>query len=179
METKNPKRVHDGFVKVEKHADGIEVVRSSDSVVVLLHDVVNGVVLLVSQERRPMVSDRNPTGRITECVAGRFDKKLGIKALAIAEAKEEFGVDLHEGDIQILNGGEPLALSPGILTERSYLLYAEVRPEQIEDGEHVRGVGKHEAITRVRVPVHSLEHMTFDSMSCFALVQWFLREIKH
>jgi len=131
------------FLRLERWSrdkTDIFVVRVSDSVSGLLYDQVNDRVLLIRQGRAPMVRDDNPDGHITELIAGRFDVSLGARALFVKEALEEAGVTLREEDVVLLNNGNPLAVSPGVLTERAYLAFAIIIPAMIDDlGDTGRG----------------------------------------
>ncbi|MBX2813979.1 MAG: NUDIX hydrolase [Myxococcales bacterium] len=135
--------LYDGFARLEawkvpelsfEHL----VLRSTDSVACVLVDKVANRVLLVRQQRPAIIRADNPLGVITELVAGRLDVDLGPKALAVKEAWEEAGVTLREDDIKLLNGGQPVALSGGILTERSYLAVAYISPEHLSGEDHDR-----------------------------------------
>lgn len=176
-------RLHDGFCQLEAvytdQSDApFEVLRTTDSVSVLLYDRLNDRVLLAKQSRVAMVRDDNPDGLIEEVVAGRFDLAIGARGLVVKEALEEVGVTLTEDEVFLLNDGLPMALSAGVLTERGYLAYAEIRPEQIETEERVFGVDEHENITRVWVPVSELATRQYEDVRVFALVQWFLRKLE-
>ncbi|GIX07818.1 MAG: hypothetical protein KatS3mg115_2221 [Candidatus Poribacteria bacterium] len=154
-----------------------EVLRTTDSVVVLVHDVVNDRVLLVRQRRAAMATDENPEGWITEAIAGRMDRGLPVRELIAQEAWEEAGVRLEPEQIELLNHGQPMAVTAGVTNERSYLAYAPVRPEQIEAGEHPRGLsGEGEEIFRVFVPVSELETVVYEDVRVFALCQYLLRK---
>jgi len=171
------RRVYSGFVNVDKHPNDHEVVIATDSVAIFIYDRDAERVLLITQCRLPMVRPDNPEGLITETPAGRFDIKIGVAGLAVKEVKEEVGVTITEDEVQLLNNGVPLALSPGILTERIYVAYVEVSSSQIEKGERVFGVPEEgEEIRRVFVPLEKLESMVCDSITTWALVQWFLKE---
>jgi hypothetical protein len=113
--------LYDGFVKVIKHLEtGHEIVSVTDSVAFLIRDKSTDRVLFTIQKRVPMGS------ALIEVPAGRFDVDLDIKELVVKEAKEEVGVTITEDDIILLNNGKPLAVAPGVLTERCYLAYVEV-----------------------------------------------------
>lgn len=172
------KIAYDGFVQVEIADNGHEIVRASDSVAVFIYDRDSDRVLFVEQERKPMISKSNPSGRTTEVVAGRFDTALTVKALAVKEVREEVGVTITEKDVRILNKGKPLALSPGILTERTYVAYVEIGLKNIAEGDDDSFGCKdeNEHITRKFVSAHDLARMVHDNIVAFALVQWFLHE---
>lgn len=170
--------VYDGFVRVEIADNGHEIIRASDSVAVFVYDRDSDRVLFVEQERKPMISKSNPSGRMSEVVAGRFDVALSVKALAVKEVREEVGVIITEKDVKVLNKGKPLALSPGILTERTYIAYVEIGSKDIREGDDdsFGCEDEHEHITRKFVPVRDLQKMVYDNIVAFALVQWFLRK---
>ena len=179
-----PKRkiLHDGFVRVERdEATGHEIVVATDSVAVFIYDRRSRQVVLLSQSRQPVVREDNPEGVITEVVAGRFDKEIGVKGLVIQEVREETGLTIGEEDVQILNNGVPLALSPGILTERTYvvLVEREFDGEDMVNTERVFGVvGEGEKITRRIIPLADLMGMTFEDMKTWALFQYFLNTLR-
>lgn len=174
-----PQILYDGFFKLEgHHREGLPyqalVLRATDSVAGLLYDRAGDRVLLVRQKRVPMERPDNPDGSITELVAGRFDVKLGPKALLVKEAKEEAGVTLTEGGITLLNGGKPMALSAGILSERAYLAFAEISADKVESGERTFGLAEEgEAIGRVWVDAQAfiagIEEGTHEDLRTFAL----------
>lgn len=171
-------RLYDGFVKVERDdTSGHEVVVATDSVAVFIFDQIGEQVVFISQCREPMIRGDNLTGEITEVVAGRFDKEIGVSALVVKEIKEEVGLTISEDDVQLLNNGVPLALSPGILTERTYLALVEVEfcNDELVDTETVFGAAdESERITRKIVPLSELPSMLHDNMKTWALTQYFL-----
>ncbi len=180
MAEKSRIRVYDGFVKIEKvDVDGkhlLEVVVTTDSVAFLVHNVDTAEVLLVTQNRPAMIRPDNRDGTITEAAAGRFDKKIGIEGLILDELHQELGVVARVDQIRQLNDGEPLALSPGVLTERQYLAYVAVSDHQIDPTKRRYGdPAEGESIIRRFIPVQQLHSMSFADMKTFALVQWFLR----
>lgn len=173
-------RVHDGFVKVDEVVTPLgkrEVVIATDSVAFLVYNRTDDEVLLVTQDRAPMIRDDNPTGTIMEVGAGRFDKVIGVVGLVKAELHEELGVtNVPDDAIVILNDGIPLALSPGVLTERQYLAFVEVMRDQIDSTKRLYGAAdEREQIERRFIPVSQLVGKVFDDMKTWALVQWFLK----
>ena len=166
------KRVYNGFIKVYKD-HGFEVVKVTNSVAFLIFVVDWMKVILIKQNRKPMKRRSNPTGVILEAPAGRFDRKVGVKGLVIAEAAEEVGVTVAKSDIDVLNHGRPMALSPGVLTERMYLAIATVRSQQVSKGRNFGLASEHERIKRILVPVSELETMVFDDMKTATLVSFF------
>lgn len=175
MASRNVETKYDGFVKLEEHqVPGLKfpivVVRASDSVAGLLYDRTNHRVLVIRQSRVPMERTDNPTGAVVELVAGRFDVKLGPKALLVKEAKEEAGVTITEDDVRLLNDGVPLALSAGILTERCYLCYAEIAPDKIDEGDENRGVPEEgECISRIWIDADEFVKGPFECVRVLTL----------
>jgi 8-oxo-dGTP pyrophosphatase MutT (NUDIX family) len=166
-----------GFVTVEHWTDNVVhfplvVVRASDSIAGLLYDRVNDRVLLVRQCRAAMVRDNNPTGQIVELVAGRFDVNLDPRSLLVKEAWEEAGVTIKVDDVVLLNGGQPLALSTGVLTERSYLAFAEIRSEQMVPGEVFGAPEEGEMITRFWMPAEDFISANHEDLRVWALAQF-------
>lgn len=95
----------------------IEVVRTKTgrySVGFLIYDSVSDGVILVEQQRTAMISNNNPTGFIIEAPAGRCDRPESVKATIAREAEEEVGAKINENQIEMLNSGVPVAMSPGI-----------------------------------------------------------------
>lgn len=155
-----------------------EVLRGDDSACVLIYDRANRRAVLVRQPRATMVRDDNPDGTLTEAVAGRFDGAYGVKELIAKEAWEEAGVRLEEGQIELLNHGEPVALTAGATDERCYLAYAEIEPGQMEAGERERGAeGEGERITRVFVGADALEDYVCEDARVYGLIQYLLRKL--
>ena len=179
-----PRRVigWNGFFKiVVVHRDDgrlREFLEASDSVSLLVYDRDRRRILLVRQIRESQERADNPGGYITETVAGRFDCDLGAAALAAKEACEEAGVTIRSDDVVLLNSGRPMAVSAGSTAERAYLCYAEVGADAIEEAERVFGVDDGEDITRVWIPVDELEKYVAEDVRVFALIQWFLHNIK-
>ena len=167
----------DGFAKLElwwmssKHSH--LVLRSTDSVAILLHDVVNHRFLLVRQQRAAMIREDNPDGFIVELIAGRFDVNLGPIALAIKEAFEEAKVKIDASQVELLNFGKPMALSAGILTERCWLAYAAITPDQIfgNDTEVFGVVEEDERITRLWISEDELNTFVAEDVRVLTLVQ--------
>lgn len=162
---------YDGFVKVYRN-ETTEVVESTDSVAFLVYVRDRDCVVLVTQTRKPMITEGNPEGVITEVPAGRFDVDLSAKELIAKEASEELGAAIRTDQVTLLNAGVPLAMCPGILTERQTLAYVEVDSSQLESAERVFGVDADERITRGFVPVAEFVRTAFEDLKTFALQQW-------
>lgn len=166
-----------GFMEVCAHIPtGYTIVRASDAIAILI-EVPGKGMLLVRQARPAVITEENPEGMLTEVVAGRFDCDLSPVALAIKEAEEEVGVTVTEDQIRLLNGGKPLAVGPGLISDKIYLAYVKIRPDQMVEGKEEFGLlGEHEHTVRVFIPVEKLEETQFEDLKTYAVVQWFLKE---
>jgi 8-oxo-dGTP pyrophosphatase MutT (NUDIX family) len=170
-------RVYDGFVKVDKVDTPVgprEVVFATNSVAFLVYNKDRDELLFATQDRAPMMRPDNPRGTILEVGAGRFDTTIGVKGLVVKELKEELGVTATEAEVQVLNGEIPLALSPGVLTERQYLAYVEVTSDRIDPAKRLYGERKEgEAIARRFIPVREISQTPIYDMKTWVLLQWF------
>jgi 8-oxo-dGTP pyrophosphatase MutT (NUDIX family) len=170
-------RVYDGFVKVDKVQTPVgprEVVVATNSVAFLVYNKDTDELLFATQDRAPMMCPDNPRGTLLEVGAGRFDSKIGVRGLVVKELKEELGVTATEAEVRVLNDEIPLALSPGVLTERQYLAYVEVTSNRIDPAKRLYGERKEgEAIARRFVPGRELSQIRIHDMKTWALLQWF------
>lgn len=187
--------VYDGFVRIERDERGYEIVRTRNQGTVAFlicitpyagarypdrttFDRYDGSVVLITQPRPPMVSPEHPDGAVIDVPGERLDKPhLTIRQHVVEGAREEVGVRIDDEDrIVILNDQRPLAASPGLLTERTYLAYAEVRPEAVSNEQETFGLRKEgERIKRLVVPVREFCKMPCATMAGWGLQQWFLR----
>lgn len=178
------KRVFEGaFVAVDQvlsdRQRAAEVVRTKNgrySVAFLLYDRASGQVILAEQNRAAMIWKANTTGRILEVPAGRVEPGESPEAVIAREASEEVGAKFDVSQVVMLNGGQPLAVSPGILDEMMYLGYVCLQAGQLVPN---REFGLHEEGERIkRVSVHSslLASLACEDLKTLALVQWFLHE---
>jgi hypothetical protein len=154
------------------------VVKTTNSIGVLPHVIDRDVVVMANQERDSMCTAENPKGLLEEIPAGRFDYTVSLKDLIVAEIKEEIGATITPADIVLINGGQPLALSPGVLTEEMVLAYVPMMSSQLEDEDRIFGEGGNEAIRRKFIPIASLPNYQVRCMKTFAAVQWFLNYLR-
>lgn len=168
--------LHNGFLKVIRASNGHEIIRATDSVVVLIYIADWDCLAFAKQVRMAMIhSDYNPTGEVLELPAGRFDEEgLTVKTLAQKEGLEEVGVTILDHQIRLIYP-DPIGLCVGTNTERTWLVYAEVLSDQIEKIDRMFGVGKTEKITRIFIPADELEMFVPQAMSDAAAINWFLR----
>ena len=150
-----------------------EVVRTKTgrySVGFLVYDPESDSVVLVEQQRAAMISSENPTGFIVEAPAGRCDRPESVKATIAREAEEEVGAKIDEDQIEMLNSGIPVAMSPGILDELMYLAFIRLRPGQLSP-DQVFGVAKEgEVIVRKLIPSNETCDMVCVDMKTKALL---------
>lgn len=172
--SKGRKVLHDGFLSKQLDIEsGHEVVQVSDSIAILIHIVASGEVILTRQSRPAMKGLTDDDGVLVEVPAGRFDRDLSVRALAVAEVKEEVGVTIVESDVVVLNGGEPLALSPGAITERIYLAYVAINKEQMEKGDRVFGLAEEgEKIKRLFLSLDNFIAGPHQDMKTWALARY-------
>ena len=168
--------VYNGFVKVIK--DGtFEIVKVTDSIAVLIYDVRTAEFVFVEQYLAPMKYNQTKPDNemLLEVPAGRFDINLTVKQLIVKEVNEETGITIIEDDVELLNDGEALALSPGVLTEKMFLAYVEIDTENDNLDETKFGNAEEgEKILRIFIPVDRMSRMFFKDMKTFALIQWFM-----
>lgn len=185
--------VYDGYVKVDRDERGYEIVRTPNQATVAFLICVSaharnptrsrserndGSVILVTQPRPPMVSPEHPDGAVIDVPGERLDKpNLTVRQHVVEGAREEVGVHISDDDlVVILNGNRHLAASPGLLTERTYLAYAEVRPDAVADDQEEFGLREEgERIRRLIVPVREFRAMHCETLATWSLQQWFLR----
>jgi len=174
-------RAHDGFVKVDVDLEsGHEIVVTTASIAVLIYIVSQEKIVLVTQERKPMVGKVNESGEMLEAPAGRFDHEVGIKALAVKEVMQETGITIGEDQVYLINRGNSLATTPGTNTELMYLACAEITPEQLGPEQEFYGAAEEgERTRRVIIDLKTLDSMIHHDMKTFALIQWFLRQIEY
>ena len=101
MKVESEEVLFEGFVTLKKQsAEGVPfdmiVLEATDSVAGLLYNEADDSVLLVRQDRAPMIRCDNPEGTIVESVAGRFDVDIDARELLKKEALEEVGVELND-----------------------------------------------------------------------------------
>ncbi len=152
-----------------------EVVECTDSLALLIHIEDQNKFVLLVEERLAMRTEENPAGKILGLVAGRFDNNQTPMELAVQEAREECGADITGEQIEFLNHGQPLGLSPGIITERSYLAFARIHSNQLEPDRVFGLADENEKITRLLVTLEELRNMTYDDVRVMTLVLWYLQ----
>jgi ADP-ribose pyrophosphatase len=180
----NQNVIYDGYLKLSKYdlnipslnlqkncnkLNGREVVKTSDSVHVLLYSPQTDCIVFC-EEFRPGVyfNDNNQSPFIFQCVAGTIEEGETPVEAARKEVKEETGI--------IANKLELIAKvykSPGILTEKSYIFYSELKdiPKAGLHGTIDEDIKTH-VIARDKVFRQMDELMIMDSATLLALT-WF------
>jgi 8-oxo-dGTP pyrophosphatase MutT (NUDIX family) len=173
------KLVYPGYFQVYevKTPDGWRMrIEATNAINVLLVDMAKRRIILARQPRVNMMTDENPTGLITETIAGRFDVDLTPKQLAVKEAQEEAGVTITPDQVEMLNDGMPMAISAGSITEKVFLAVCYLKPGQMEEVEReFSAEGEHEHIRRVYLDFDELEQYVCEDTRVFALKQYLLR----
>ncbi len=153
---------------------GHDVVECTDSIAVLIHVVDKDEVILIREDRVAMRENYNISGAIVGPVAGRFDKNQKLMDLIIAECDEEAGAHPRPDQIELLNHGQSVAKSSGIITEKTFLAYAATNSDQLDLGEKFGLAEEHEDTTRLHIKASALKDILFGDLAAFALIQWFL-----
>jgi hypothetical protein len=172
--------VYDGFVKLFKNlSNGHEFIKATNSVGVLVYIKETGQVVLVKQNRPAMEGITDERGTIFEIVAGRFDIKIGVKGLVVKELQEEIGANVLESQVEVLNSGEPVALSPGVLTERMYLTFVAISLDQIEQKDRLFGnPDEGEKIKRILMPSWDFIIMKHQDMKTMATAMYLVNYLQ-
>ncbi len=170
---------HGRFLSVDivTTSDGFEreIVFKNNAVGILIYDPVIDAVILVSQLREAMINSANVSGRITEIPAGHI-KSGGVKETIRRELEEEIGAKISIEQVQLINDGEDMAMSPGWSTETMFFAYVELKPGQLDMSKKNFGLASEgEQISRYFVRTSRLNRIVFKDLKTFAMVQWFLR----
>jgi len=157
-----------------------EVQVAHDSVSLLVYIPRWNKIVLLNQPRVGMMSKENPDGFTMELIAGRVDKDIPLKDIIIDEASKEAGISLRPEQIKLLNRGEPMAISAGGTTEKSYLAFAEADPEQILEPLRTTwgDPQENEIIERYFIELEELNDFECEDVRVFALIQFLLRKKK-
>jgi len=154
------------------------ILQVKDTVACLIYNPDRQAVALVGQ-KRPAVSLKNGgDGFLLEVPAGHVENQDidNPRAAMAREANEELGAkfDLDGRDFGLI-GDQPLFLSPGHLTERMWLGYAEAGDEKFDQAKCIFGLtDEGEETERVWTPIYELDCLDVIDMKTFALIQWFL-----
>ena len=171
------KIAYQGFYTMEVHETPQgrrEVLRTTDSVSVLVFDKKRDRIILVRQPRQSMVWDDNPKGLITESIAGRFDTKISVEELIVKELREEIGATIRGEQVRLLNNEHPMAVSAGAITEKTYLALVELEEGQLEETERMFTADReNEQISRVYLHISDIGRYVCEDVRVFALLQYF------
>ncbi|WP_207385245.1 NUDIX domain-containing protein [Legionella lansingensis] len=105
------------------HISNREIVHSSDSILVLIYAPASDSFILC-QEFRPGVflNESQDDPFILECVSGTIEKNTNPRDTAIKEVYEETGLKVEALKLIAI-----VYKSPGLMTEKCYLYYTEVK----------------------------------------------------
>lgn len=166
------------YVRVTTLGRNREILRMTDSVSLLVYLQDRQAVVLVRQPREAMIRPDNPEGLIVETIGGRFDAVYGVRELAAKEALEETGLAIQPESIEVLNHGQPMALSAGGVTERAYLCLAIVNADAIvANDERFSAAGEDERIERIIIPIDQVDHIVWEDTRVFALIDELRRRL--
>lgn len=151
-----------------------EVVRSHDSVSILLYHTQKNAILLVKQFRVPVyLNDKSQTFTYELC-AGLVDKEKSLEEIAIEEIDEECGYEVNKKDIQKVTS---FFTNVGISGAKQHLYFAKIDESmKIHDGGGVND----EQIELYFLPINSIDEFIFDESKAktpgliFSLY-WFLK----
>jgi hypothetical protein len=175
--------VHDGFAKIFRSLiTKREIALTADSVGAVVHVYDKDSILCVNQLREAMYRPDNSSGNIIEIPAGRFvheDAGLSVLQLLSKEGFEEIGANITADQIELINSGISMALSPGFITERMTLAYIRIHSSQVEEKERVFGVAsENERIERVWIKIDDIPSFVPVDMKTFGGLQWFLNKLR-
>lgn len=145
----------------------------------LVYNPDRDAVAFVRQQRWPFMYTAED-GYILEVPAGHVGKAPPHHALAW-ELKEEMGANAErealESQMQHLNDGQEVAVSPGWTNEKLWLIFVRLKPGQCDDSRTVFGNAEEGERTELFwVPVSDLDGTVYEDLKTWGLVQWFLRQ---
>lgn len=171
------------FVKtelVEAKRDGKlfywEMIKSHDSVHVIVYNLTTREFLFVKQVRVPvLVNNPGTSGEVVEACAGLVDKSVSTQQIAKEEILEELGYDIPLKKVEFI---KTIKSSVGTAGTNAHLFYAEVtEKEKVSEG----GGLDTEDIEVVRVPINNIEKFmaeaTTDAVTLF-LTMYYINLIK-
>ena len=149
-----------------------EVVKSHDSVAILIYHKKREAFILVKQFRAP-VYQHNGIGMSTELCAGIIDKKLSIEQIAIEEIEEECGFEVSLKKLERIT---KVNSSVGTAGTSQTIFYAEVdESARVSSG----GGIDDEMIEVIELPISKAKTFMFDESEVkttglmFAFMWWF------
>lgn len=180
----NHKIIHRGYVELDQYDLAVpslkhecrsvsmnqrEILSVADSVLVLLYAPKLDVVVLC-QQFRPGVFLHGEADDpfLYECVAGTIEKNSSPVETAIKETYEETGLEISQ--LKLI---AKVYKSPGLMTEKTYLYYAEVAGAP-EPGIH--GVGDEQIQTHLVSPKQldeMVDEMKIMDAASLLAIHWF------
>ncbi|MEZ5008523.1 MAG: NUDIX hydrolase [Chitinophagales bacterium] len=161
---------HDSFFKSAPIVIEREYITKQDAVAILIYEKDTQSILLVKQFRYP--TTQHNLGWLLEIPAGMMETNEGAVTCAIREVKEELGYDISS-----LEKVSTFYTSPGCISERINLFYAEVTTEN----KTARGGGlaeEKEDIELIKLSLEtlqsSIENGAIQDAKSLIGIQWFL-----
>lgn len=169
MKITNRERVYDGFLKVDKLTIELENGKETTREVVVRKNAVAALVFNTREKKYIFAKQfrPGPEEEIVEIVAGTMDVEgENPENCIIREVDEETGFKVDK--LEFITW---CYFSPGGLTEKVHIFYAEVS-EKISIG---GGVGD-EDIKLVLIPEYELEAYCFNDSKSIIAIQWLLNK---
>jgi len=134
-----------------------EIIKSSDSVAILIYNKSNDSFVCVRQFRAPVFLNNKTNGVTLELCAGILDKDLSLEEIASEEILEETGFKVAANEIEKITS---FYTSVGSSGAKQHLYYCEVdNSKRVSSGGGVEG---EELIEVVEVPVDKAYEIMFD-----------------
>jgi UDP-sugar diphosphatase len=170
-ENDKPKFVKTQFVKAkrEDREFGWEMIKSHDSVHVIVYNTTTREFILVEQVRVPvLVNNPDTNGAVYEACAGLVDKEHTIAQIAKEEILEELGYDVPLEKIKFI---KTLKSAVGTAGTNAHTFYAEVtESEKVSNG----GGLDSEDIAVVRVHIDVIQDWLYNETTITDAVTMFL-----
>ncbi|MGQ3887431.1 NUDIX domain-containing protein [Legionella sp. CNM-1927-20] len=176
--------LHKGYVEVAKYDFAVsslssnqdvtiianrEVVKTSDSVSALLYIPSQDSFIFCQQFRAGVfLNDSHENCFTLECVAGTIDNSDDPEQTACREIKEETGIEIEK--LQLI---AKTYKSPGLMTEKNYLFYAEV---EAPPKRNLHGVDDEEIVTQVikrEITYELMDNMQLIDAATLLILNWF------
>ena len=162
-ELENPKFVKTQLVEAqregEKESFYWEMIKSHDSVHVVVFNLTTQEFLLVKQARIPVLVNDPQTTFITEACAGLVDKDVPLDQIVKEEIEEEIGYKAHLENIKFY---KTVKSSVGTQGVNAHLFYAEVTEDQkVSDG----GGLPEEDIEVLRISIDDMGEFMLDAVT--------------
>ena len=134
-----------------------EIIKSSDSVAILIYNESNNSFVCVRQFRPPVFLNNKTNGVTLELCAGILDKELSLEEIASEEILEETGFKVSPNELTKITS---FYTSVGSSGAKQHLYYCKVdNSKRVNSG---GGVDGEEIIEVVEIPIQKAEEIMFD-----------------